>query len=397
MQISVFHKIRLPDPIRLERFKRAPDLGPRILFFSGGSALRALCGELIQFTYNSIHIITPFDSGGSSAKLREAFRMLAIGDVRNRLLALADRSLHGNPEIFELFAHRFPEDAPPEQLTGEMDSMIKGYHPLVSKIPDPMRKIIRHYLKQFKNHMPSDFDLHKASIGNLILTGGFLENDRLVDPVIFIFSKLVQVRGIVRPVVNKYRHLVAEMADGGTIVGQHLITGKETDPLSTPIKRLYLSEDRKEPKPSKVPIRKKMKDLIGEADMICYPIGSFFSSVIANLLPEGVGNAISGNSCPKIYIPNTKGDPELLGHDINDQIRVLISYMVKDDPDKIFPQNVLNYVLVDQKNGIYPGKLDQAFLKSVGVEMIDCPLVSPESAPYLDEKLLASVLLSLAC
>jgi 2-phospho-L-lactate transferase/gluconeogenesis factor (CofD/UPF0052 family) len=67
-----------------------PALGPRILFFSGGTALRGLSRLLPGWTERSIHLVTPFDSGGSSAALRRALGMPAVGDLRNRILALAD-------------------------------------------------------------------------------------------------------------------------------------------------------------------------------------------------------------------------------------------------------------------------------------------------------------------
>ena len=92
------------------------DTGPRPLFFSGGTALRRLSQELVHYTHNSVHIITPFDSGGSSAKLRRAFHMPAVGDLRNRLLALADRSPSGDPAMCRLAASRFPATGDAERL-----------------------------------------------------------------------------------------------------------------------------------------------------------------------------------------------------------------------------------------------------------------------------------------
>ena len=68
-----------------------PPLGPRLVFFTGGTALRDLSRQLIHYTHNSVHLVTPFDSGGSSAALRRSFAMPAVGDIRNRLLALAGR------------------------------------------------------------------------------------------------------------------------------------------------------------------------------------------------------------------------------------------------------------------------------------------------------------------
>jgi CofD-related protein of GAK system len=170
--IRIARKAQLPDPVKLARYEKSPELGPRILFFSGGTALRELSSTLIRSTYNSVHLITPFDSGGSSAKLRKAFAMPAIGDIRNRLMALADHSLHGNPQIFELFAYRLPKADPAPQLLRELGRMNAGEHPLVANIPNPMRKIIRHYLSVFLEKMPTSFDLRGASIGNIVLAGG---------------------------------------------------------------------------------------------------------------------------------------------------------------------------------------------------------------------------------
>jgi len=396
MLIQITQTLKIPDPVKLELYRRSPDLGPSILFFSGGTALRNVSLELVQYSHNSIHIITPFDSGGSSAKLRDAFKMPAIGDIRNRLLALADRSLHGNPEIFKLFAHRFPKESERDVLAHELDRMITGKHPLVAKIPDPMRKIIRHHLHLFKQYMPDDFDLCKASIGNLILTAGYLETDRFLDPVIYIFSKLVQVRGIVRPVINKDLHLVAEMENKEVIVGQHLLTGKEASPISSKIKKVYISSEKENPAPASVSIRSKMKQLISNAELICYPMGSFYSSLIANLLPKGVGTAVSQNPCLKVYIPNTGNhDPEEYGLDLEEQIHLLIKYLRDDDPENILPKDVLNFVIIDKKNGNYIGKPNEKALNKIGIRIIDTPLVSPESHPYIDEKLLIPVLMSL--
>jgi CofD-related protein of GAK system len=397
MEIHLRRRVRLPDPLVLERYRRAPDLGPRILFFSGGTALRDASRELTDYTHNSIHIVTPFDSGGSSALLREAFGMPAIGDVRNRLLALADRSLKGNPEIFRLFAHRFPADADPRLLAEELDRMIRGRHPLVADIPDPMRKIVRHHLDLFRGFMPMSFDLRKASLGNLVLTAGYLDNRRNFDTIIFIFSKLVRVLGMVRPVINKYLHLAAELTDGRLVVGQHLLTGKEADPIPARVERLFLTEDRENPVPTAAPIRDKMHRLVGEADLICYPIGSFYSSLAANLLPAGVGRAIAAADCPKVFVPNTGDrDPEAIGLTVVERVRRLLGFLRRDDPERISVSDVLSHVLVDPENGAYPGGVDRAALESMGVEAIRAPLVEPAGAPDIDPSRLVALLLSLA-
>jgi hypothetical protein len=51
---------------------------------------------------------------------------------------------------------------------------------------------------------------------------------------------------------------------------------------------------------------------------------------------------------------------------------------------------------MDRTRGDYTDEVDEKWLADRGVRIIDCPLITPESAPYIDEKLLAPVLFSLA-
>jgi CofD-related protein of GAK system len=308
---------------------------------------------------------------------------------------LADQSLKGNREIFELFAYRFAKKAENAALVKELGQMVSGLHRLIAGIPDPMQQIIRTHLLWFQRNMADDFDLRGASIGNLVLTAGYLENRRQLAPVTDVFCKLVMVRGTVRPVINKYLHLVAELEDGSTVVGQNEMTGKEVPPITSKIKRVYITDDRDKHPVCPVQAGEKIKSLISEAELICYPMGSFYSSIIANLLVGGIGEAIAGNGSPKVYIPSTGLDPECLDLTIMDQVERLISYASQGRPE-IKPTDVLNYVLVDQKNGQYVGKLDRKELAQLGIQVIDRQLVSRKSGPYIDENLLLPVLLSLA-
>lgn len=396
--IQLRQTFEIPDPFRLARFRRAPDLGPKVLFFSGGSALRKLSRRLVHATHNSVHLITPFDSGGSSAVLRNEFNMLAVGDLRNRLMALADRSVTGNPEIYELFNYRFPKDLDNEQLRENLKLMIQGKEKLISNIPDPMRKIIRTHLKFFEKRMTDTFDLRGASIGNLILAGGYFNYGRHIDPVIFLFSKLVEAKGVVRPVINKDLHLVAELRNGRVLVGQHLMTGKEAPPIDSPITKLYLTDSLQNissPTPVEVQIREKVKKVIHAADLIVYPMGSFYSSVIANLLPTGVGQAVSQAGCAKVYVPNTTTDPEQYGMSIEQSVKTLLDYLDASCTREVPKDQLLNFVLIDSKKGKYPGISNIKRLRRYGVEVLDVDLITEESAPHLDENLVIDHLLSL--
>ncbi|CAA0081199.1 Gluconeogenesis factor [Zhongshania aliphaticivorans] len=393
--IRVTRSLTIPDALRISRYKKIPELGPRVLFFSGGSALNSLCKTLKNYTHNSVHLITPFDSGGSSAELRKAFDMPSIGDLRSRLMALADESVLGHPEVVALFNHRLDKHLSQETLKAELAELIRGKSPLINDIANPMRKLICNQLGYFFNAMPKNFDLRGASIGNLILTGGYLNNHRHLDPIIFLFSKLVNVQGTVRAIVNDDLHLGADLEDGSELIGQHLLTGKEVPPLNSAINQIFLSEHPDIKSIKSTAIRKKTRKLIESAELICYPPGSFFSSLLANLIPEGVGKAIAENDCPKVYIPNLGSDPEQFNMDLTSSVeRLLAQLHAGCDPDTS-NQQLLNFVLLDSRNGIYPSRLSTAVLKSLNVELIDTRLVSKQSAPYYDNELLVSALMSL--
>jgi CofD-related protein of GAK system len=386
---------RLPDPVRPSGYRNAPEHGPRILFFSGGTALNGVSRVLKAYTHNSVHLVTPFDSGGSSAALRKAFNMPSIGDLRSRLIALADENVSGHPEVCRLFTYRLPKTGSSGKLLEQLDSMVRGKAGLVADIPGPMRRLIRKQLGYFRDAMPPAFNLQGASIGNLILAGGYLNNNEHLDPIISLFSELVNVLGTVRAVVNEDLHLVTELEDGSRLIGQHRLTGKEVAPLVSPVRKLYLSRSLHKVVPAIPELREKNRRLIREAQLICYPPGSFYSSLIANLLPVGVGPAIAASPCPKVYIPSLGTDPEQIGMSLLDTVQRLLEYLRAGNGNDSNNDRLLDFVLLDSRHGAYPASFP-ASLQDTGIQVIDTPLVSRQSAPYYDAGLLVSALLSLA-
>ncbi|MBS3780496.1 MAG: GAK system CofD-like protein [Desulfovermiculus sp.] len=382
-------EISFLTPVEPRASKQKPESGPRILFFSGGSALRALSQKLIGFTHNSIHIITPFDSGGSSAVLRDAFAMPAIGDIRNRLMALADPNFQGNSALLDLFGYRLPSTQTRKQLLWTLINLLQGNHDLVRALPEPSRRVICRHLHLFYESMPQGFDLSGASIGNLVLTAAYLDSNRDMDAVISLYSQLAAVRGTVRPVVQGNYHLGAYLADGQRVVGQHLLTGKQTAHILSPIKSLFLTSNKSDA-PCQVQADPQVVDLISRAELICYPMGSFFTSLVANLLPQGVGTGIEQAICPKVFVPNTYHDPECLEMTLQDQVR-LLNNLARESPGG----QGLNFILVDTRLNRYPGSVDVKALGSLGVEVVSAPLVTAQSAPAIDPHCLIQALFAL--
>ncbi len=390
-EVTITRAVRMPDPFRIERFLSNPKLGPRLLFFSGGSALNGVSQCLKRYTHNSIHLVTPFDSGGSSQGLRVAFDMPAIGDLRSRLMALADETVLGHPDIFRLFTHRYAKSANQLDLQDELDAMVAGKHPLVEAIEQPMRMLIQNQLGVFQKERPASFDLRGASIGNLILAGGYLSQNQHLEPIIFLVSKLVGVLGTVRAVTDDNLHLAAELANGEVVVGQHLLTGKEHAPLRSPIKDFHINRGLKDLEPVTAMFPERNRALLNSADLVCYAPGSFYTSLIANLLPQGVASSIAARTVPKIYVPSLGEDPEAAGLTLPDKVHTLLSYLQSDAGADCPTHRLLNFVLVDDN----VAEDEISAVAARGISVLRHELVSSASAPYYDPVPLCEALVSL--
>jgi CofD-related protein of GAK system len=391
--VLIRRHVRVPDPVKATRYARSPELGPKLLFFSGGTALKRTCKSLIQYTHHSCHIITAFDSGGSSAQIRKAFSMLSIGDLRNRLMALADQTVKGNPSIYELFSYRLSADQPSGMLLKKLESIAGGHDSLVDGIPTPMRDIICNHLQHFLTVMPDDFDLRGANIGNLILTAGYLMNHRQIDTVLYLFSRLIEARGQVRPVITENLHIGCELKNGAVAIGQHIITGGFPREQKSPVRKLFLSASGDSRQPVDAEINTATVACIRQAEVICYPMGSFFTSVAANLLPQGVASAVTANLCPKIYIPNTLADDEQFGMNLGDAVEMLADCL-NQNSRPADPREYINLILIDSAQAKYPYDLELDRIRLMGIDVLDTQLVTPHSFPYIDPERLCRVLLS---
>jgi len=392
--LQILPEAELAQRAELNRLAAAPELGPRLLFFSGGSALSGLSTLLKQYTHNSIHLITPFDSGGSSAELRAAFDMPGFGDLRSRLTALVSDNLEGSSEVCALFEHRLPREAHTKALQGTLLALVQGDHPLLAGIPAALKLPISQSLRRLVDQLPPSFDLQGASIGNLILAGAYIQHGHSLNQTLKFFVDLLKVEGTVRAIVDKTLHLAATLDNGNLLVGQHQLTGKERPPITAPIASLFLTERVVDPLPASVELPVENVDLIASAQLLCYAPGSFYSSLMANFLPQGVASAIAGNPCPKVWLPNLGVDPEQLHLSFDAVLKTLLAQLMSGGETKS-PSAVLTHVLVDSRNGDYAFPICSELFETAGIELVDIPLVTDRSAPYYDDRLLLNALLSL--
>ncbi|MDO5536281.1 MAG: GAK system CofD-like protein [Desulfovibrionaceae bacterium] len=366
-----------------------------LVFFTGGTALRELSRVLAGRSCRTAHLVTTFDSGGSTARLRKAFAMPAIGDLRNRLLALADVKACG-ADLVRCLETRLPAEGDADELRHALAAMADPAHPVWNGVGLLASRTLQYCLQAFLQAMPADFDARQASLGNVCMAGKYLLESRSLGSVLPLFARLLHTRGQVVPIVEESLHLAARLEDGSLLVGQHLF--KE---LPSPIQEIFLTvyePGRNCRNPAECRPRASVPALarLREAALVCYPMGSFFSSVLANLLADGIGHSVAALNCPKVFIPNTGRDGELLGHTVEEQLRILVSVLQRDCPTAA-PDSLVSCVLVDRSSGRYQG--DMAALertaRAMGVRVLDAPIIRSDGASH-DADATADMLLELA-
>jgi uncharacterized cofD-like protein len=258
------------------RTARTTNRSLRVVAIGGGTGLSTLLKGLKAYVIPSINVesisqhhviselsavVTVSDDGGSSGRLRKEFNMLPPGDIRNCIVALSeDEAL-----LSRLFQHRFRQG-----------SGLEGH-----------------------------------SFGNLFLaaltsiTSDFAEAVRLS-------AEILLTRGHIFPATTSNIELEAVMEDGTRVRGETQITASKGR-----IKELVLVP------PDVKPLQQTL-DAIASADLITIGPGSLFTSLIPNLLVQGIPQAIIDSSATKVYVCNLMTQAnESLGLTAADHIRAL--------------------------------------------------------------------------
>ena len=339
--------------------------------------------HLVGLTPRSIHLVTPFDSGGSSAVLRRALDMPAVGDLRNRVLALSDPRSDEERRVCDLLGHRLPSSGAPQDLAEELRALLDAAPPEVAHLASVCLAAV-----------PADFDLRHASVGNLVLAGAWLEEGGRLGASVERFAGLVPVRGVVRPVTESSRHLAARMDDGSVLVGQHRITDGTWARAGRRLARLFLTDGAEHGAPSPAPACPEALALVGEADLLCYPMGSFHTSVLASLLPEGTAAAVQASGARKVYVPNPGPDAEETGLGLGDRVRILGAALGAGADGDVPLTRVLDTVLLDVSAPL--DRWGATELERSGVRCVRAPLSLPGKGERYDDQSLAEALLELA-
>ena len=220
----------------------------RVVTIGGGTGSSVLLRGLKRYAdrIDITAIVTTFDDGGSSGRLRDEFGVPALGDLRRCVAALLPGDAKDSP-VEWMLEHRFSS-------SGSMDG---------------------------------------HSLGNLMLLGAMQRSGSLSDAVDSIASSL-HLAGRVVPVSDEPSHLCAELEDGTLIQGESAVGERNEELFGA--SRIYLD-------PS-VNANPNALAAILKADVVVLGPGDLFASVIPNLLPDGVIEAISQSSCRILQVCN---------------------------------------------------------------------------------------------
>ena len=307
--------------------KRMLGKGPAITVVGGGHGLSVLLRGIKQATSNVTAVVTVADDGGSSGRLRQDLGMIPPGDLRNCLVALADTE----PLMEKLFQHRF-----------EGSSELSGH-----------------------------------SFGNLFIAA-MTQVTGDVETALKESSKVLAVKGQVLPASKEFVRLDAIMEDGTVVCGESQIPEAHKR-----IHRVKLYPEHAEAVQSSL-------DAIRNAEAIVLGPGSLYTSVIPNLLVEGIGDAICRSKAVKIYICNVMTQPgETDGYTASMHVKAIMDHAGR---------NAVDYVIVNStpvpedlkrkyaETGAYPVVVDDDALNQLGVGIIKADLITSKDAIHHDPK-----------
>lgn len=366
----------------------------KLVFFSGGSALGQLASHLAAIGSAPVYIITTFDSGGSTQALRKVIAMPAVGDLRNRLLSSAEPGQQSR-KLIQFLKARIGTDQ--DCKTAHQELLARIAHSGLEELDE--WRMIKSDLEAFLANVPAVFDARRASMGNLALTGNWFTNGRSLRTALSRYRKLLHVKADLIPVCEQDLHLGFRLANGQTLIGQHLLHNA----LPAPISHIFLTQAspwlseacHTETRPAAAT---EAIAAITSADVLCFSMGSFFSSLLATLLPAGIGRAIATSGAIKVYVPNTGPDIELSRLDLVNQIETLLAVLKTDAPEAR-PQNLLNDVLLDSVNGQYhlPDLCTFTdYLQSKGIGLYDRRIIASDGK-HEPASLLAALEETISC
>jgi uncharacterized cofD-like protein len=301
--------------------------GPKIVVIGGGTGLSTLLRGLKEYTGNISAIVSIADDGGSSGRLQRELGVLPPGDIRKNIAALAD----AEPLMSRLFEYRFSEG---EGLEGH-------------------------------------------SFGNLFIAamtdvaGNFEEAVRET-------SRVLAVRGQILPATLSALTLCARTVDGEVVRGESAITERGH------VKEIFLDPPTIQANPDAI-------RAILQADLIVCGPGSLMTSVLPNLLVEGIRRAVEVSPALKVYVCNVATQHgETDAFSVSDHYATLRQHLKVAPFDFVLANSNTEAVLPEEWHS-EPVRVDRTNLD--GARVVKADVVAEENRYRHDSKKLADALI----
>jgi uncharacterized cofD-like protein len=292
---------------------------PKVVVIGGGSGISVVLRGLKYLPVDLTAIVSVADDGGSSGALRKEFDSPPPGDLRNVLIALSDVE----PIIEDVFQYRFKED-----------SSI-GAHPLGNLLIMAMNEIT-------------------GNIGDAV--------DRL--------RKLFNIKAKILPATLDNVVLFAETESGKIIEGESKIPHSNEK-----IKKVFYMEEKKAP----------IKNLqaLEEADLIVFGIGSLYTSLIPNLLLQGIKESLKKTKGKVVYVCNAMQQPgETQGYSADDHIEAICDVIGNRIIDEVIvdtreiPEEILERYRKQNSDRVL---IDKEKIKKRGIKVKDRDILEIDS------------------
>ncbi len=322
------------DLLLSKRHRPAARAPLRIVAIGGGHGLSALLRGLKEYVTDPVPapcgglptrdphleitaVVTVTDDGGSSGRLRRELDVLPPGDIRNCMVALSeDEAL-----MSRLFQYRFASG------------------------------------RGLKGH----------SFGNLFLTAlTHLTGD--FSRAVAISAEVLATRGRIFPSTSANVTLEAWLEDGACVRGETKISRSRTA-----IRRLALSPAGASPLPETLAA-------ISRADLICLGPGSLFTSVIPNLLVQGIADAIRQSRARTVCFVNLMWQPgETMHFKASDHVEAIARHAGEGLVDTVVVNTQPVPVAARKRYAaqwVLPVDIDTERLRDLGVEVVSGNLVA---------------------
>lgn len=214
-------------------------------------------------------IVTVADDGGSTGRLRKAYHIPAMGDIRSVMIALAE----SETLLSTLMSYRFEE--------GDV--------------------------------MEGEGELVGHNLGNIILTALTKKSGSFMDAITMI-SHVLNVKGDIVPSTHQVVTLLAKMEDGTIVKGESNIPKARHK-----IVEVFYDEA--------VEASPEALQAIQKADVVILGIGSLYTSLCCNLIIPQLRNALQSSKAKLIYVSNAmtqSGETE--EYSLEDHVNALMAH-----------------------------------------------------------------------